>query len=128
MVWAENANIAKRWSKPEGIPILTEWYDAVIKYNNAVIANQTVDAIGNLYIIPPCFQLIQPYITNYQCRKWFADTYIEYGTIVLGLGLGTVSNAQANDYMISVYPKFQKACGYPGAYNKIQTSVAPDTK
>lgn len=76
LVWAENANIAKRWSDPNGIPILTEWHDAVYKYDNAMIANQTMDALGNFYIISACLKLAQPHIRNYQCRQWFAETTV----------------------------------------------------
>lgn len=117
MVWAENANMAKRCSAPGGIPILTEWHDAVVKYDNAMIANQQTDAIGNFYIIVACQKLVQPYITNTQCQQWFATNAVNFGAVVQGLGKGTVSMQQLNAYMIQNYSKFQSACGSPSVYN-----------
>lgn len=110
-MWAENANIAKRWSDPVGIPILTEWHDSVVKYDNAMIANQQTDALGNFYIISSCLKLAAPHIRNYQCQQWFTENIDGFGRIVRGLGTGTVSFAQANAYMINQYPKFERACG-----------------
>lgn len=112
-MWAVNANRAKRWATPDGIRILTEWHDAVVRNDNAMRCNQITDALGNFYIIPVCFKLVQPYIRNRQCRQWFIDTHIGFGAIVRGLGTGTVTNEQANVYMIKAYPRFDRACGSP---------------
>lgn len=110
-MWAGNANRAKKWSKPDGIPILKMWHDAVVNYDKSMRVNQPTDALGNFYIIPACFSLVQPYITRDQCRGWFADKETGFGAIVHGLGKGTVTMKQANDYMIAAYPAFEKACG-----------------
>lgn len=113
MVWAENALRAQKWSSLGGIPILQAWHDAVVRYDEAIIAKQTVDGLGNFYIIPVLFGLVQPYITNYECRQWFSNVHDGFGTVVHGLGINTVSLKEANDYMIEQYPAFELACGAP---------------
>lgn len=115
-MWLGNANIAKRWCEPAGIPMIQEWHDSTARYDSAMTVNQTTDALGNFYTVTACLKLVQPYITNYRCRQWFADTTVGFGAIVHGLAVGTVSTAQANDYIIKLYPKFQTACGSPQDY------------
>lgn len=112
-MWAENANRAKASSDPNGIPILTEWHDAVVKFDNAMIASQPADALGMFYIMAACLNLAQPHITNYKCRQWFADTFTGFGAHVRCLGVGALPLAQANIYLINAYPKFERACGMP---------------
>lgn len=116
-MWVENGNIAKRWCQPAGIPMIQEWQDATARYDLAMRANQTTDALGHFYTITAAIKLVQPYITKYQCRQWFADATVGFTSIVRGLAVGTVSMAQANDYIIKLYPKFLSACGLPQDYN-----------
>lgn len=111
LVWARNANRVKRWSEPGGIPILTLWHNSVVNYDNAMRANQPVDALGSFYIITECLNLALPYIKNCDCRDWIADTYEGFGAVVHGLGIGTVTMQQANKYMIQVYTTFENQCG-----------------
>lgn len=116
-MWAEYANIAKRWSAPGGIPILTELHDAVVNNDRAMAANQPTDALANFYTVVACLNLARPYITNPQCQQWFAGTYTSFGAIVRGFALGAVTKEQANDYLIKQHPEFKRACGSPTAYN-----------
>lgn len=124
-MWAQNANRAKKWADNNGIAILTQWHDAVVNYDKSIQAGLKTDALGNFYIIPACFNLVQPYINNCKCRQWFADTQVGFGAVVTGLGRGTVSLQQANAYMIERYPAFDRACGkicsYASASDDIDT-------
>lgn len=69
LVWAENANRAKKWADINGIAILTQWHDAIVNNDKSTIANQRTDALGNFYIAA-CLRLVQPYITNCKCQQW----------------------------------------------------------
>lgn len=112
-MWAKNANRAKKWSEPEGKPILKMWHDSVQNYDKSIQENYPTDALGYFYIIPACLTLVQPYITRPECKQWFKETAIGFGNIVHGLGRGTVSLPEANTYMIERYPAFDNACGSP---------------
>lgn len=111
LVWAVNANRAKKWSDINGLPILTQWHDAIVNNDRATIANQPVDALGDFYVVIACLRLAQPYINNCKCRQWMADSVTGFGAIVRGLALKTVSMPQANVYMIEQYYAFDRACG-----------------
>lgn len=113
MAWTEHANTVKKWADINGIAVATEWHDSVVKYDEAMLANQRTDALGHLYVIVACLRLIRPYINNFQCREFFVDTHKSFGKVVRGVATGTVSLPQANDYMIEQYVHFDKVCGSP---------------
>lgn len=110
-MWAESANKAKKWADIHGIAIATEWHDSIVKYDQAMLANKTTDALGHFYAVVACIGLIQPYINHFPCREFFADTHVSFGAVVRGIATGTTSMPQANNFMIEQYKIFNEACG-----------------
>lgn len=110
MVWTEAANWTKRYSKPEGLHIIHKWVDALVSSDNAMIAQQINDALGDYYVVNACIGMMKTYITKRRCRRWFADTYRGFGATVRGLATKTKTMPEANQYMIQAYKNFLDGC------------------
>lgn len=115
LVYAKNAESAKRWADPNGIVILNRYQVGIANFDKAMSAEppSMMAAIAQFYVGLTCSELVQPYIRDCQCRQWFADASALYEQAGEGLATGNVSLKKYNDLIIRTYETFTIACVKP---------------